>query len=241
MNNSAADCYIATQMSELSDIICEIKSFLEYQASLGATEYPKSLLSRLPKTPRSLQEQEREVAECRKCRLCETRNKVVFGAGDPNAKLMLVGEAPGGEEDKQGVPFVGRAGTLLTNILKSIRFERRDVFIANVLKCRPPENRDPRPDEVEACEPYLVEQIATIKPKIVCALGAHAARTLLKLGPSTSITSLRGVVHRYQGVPLVATYHPAFLLRSPGMKRQTWEDVKFLRRLFEELTEEQEQ
>ncbi len=224
-------------MDELVGIISEIKGFLRLQADLGAREYPKEVVSLLPRGARSLNELEQEALSCKRCRLWETRNKVVFGAGNPNADLVLVGEAPGGEEDRQGIPFVGRAGLLLTKILKSIDFEREEVFIANVLKCRPPENRDPLADEVEACEQFLVEQIMAIKPKIICALGAFAARTLLKLGPSTSIGSLRGVVHNYHGVPLVATYHPAYLLRSPNKKRDTWEDVKFLRRLYEKLTD----
>ncbi len=224
-------------MDELVGIISEIKGFLRLQADLGAREYPMEVASLLPSGPRSLKELEQEALACKRCRLWETRNKVVFGAGNPNADLVLVGEAPGGEEDRQGIPFVGRAGLLLTKILKSIHFEREEVFIANVLKCRPPENRDPLADEVVACEPFLVEQIVAIKPKIICALGGFAARTLLKLGPSTSIGSLRGVVHNYHGVPLVATYHPAYLLRSPNKKRDTWEDVKFLRRLYEKLTD----
>jgi len=222
-------------MDELEGIISEIKGFLLLQSELGAREYPKEVELALPRGARSLKELEQEALSCRRCRLWETRNKVVFGAGNPHAGLMLVGEAPGREEDRQGLPFVGRAGVLLTKILKSIHFEREDVFIANVLKCRPPENRDPLPDEVKACEPFLVEQIAAIKPKIICALGAHAARTLLNLGPSKSIGSLRGAVHDYHGVPLVATYHPAYLLRSPDKKRDTWEDVKFLRRHYESL------
>jgi len=224
-------------MDELVGIISEIKGFLRLQADLGAREYPMEVASLLPSGPRSLKELEQEALACKRCRLWETRNKVVFGAGNPNADLVLVGEAPGGEEDRQGIPFVGRAGLLLTKILKSIHFEREEVFIANVLKCRPPENRDPLADEVVACEPFLVEQIVAIKPRIICALGGFAARTLLKLGPSTSIGSLRGVVHNYHGVPLVATYHPAYLLRSPNKKRDTWEDVKFLRRLYEKLTD----
>jgi DNA polymerase len=224
-------------MNELAGIISEVKSLLRFQAMLGMKGYPKRIESLLPRGAKSLRELEQEALSCKRCGLWETRNKVVFGAGNPDANLVIVGEAPGGEEDKQGIPFVGRAGVLLTKILKSIHFERDDVFIANVLKCRPPGNRDPLPAEVEACEPFLIEQIATIKPKVICALGAHAARTLLKLGPSTSIGSLRGVVHDYQGVPLVATYHPAYLLRSPNKKRDVWEDVKFLRRLYEERIE----
>ncbi|MBN1593494.1 MAG: uracil-DNA glycosylase [Candidatus Coatesbacteria bacterium] len=226
-------------MKELHGVMAEVISLLRFQAQLGVDGYPKEILSALPKGARPLEEIEKDALRCEQCRLCETRNKVVFGAGDPNANLMLVGEAPGAEEDKQGVPFVGRAGVLLTKILKSIQFEREEVYIANVLKCRPPENRDPIPAEVEACEPFLIEQIATIKPKIICALGAHAARTLLKLGPSTSIGSLRGIIHNYQGVPLIATYHPAYLLRSPDKKRDTWEDVKFLRRLYERTMEQE--
>lgn len=224
-------------MDELVGIISEVKSFLRLQAELGARTYPKHVLSMLPRGKQSLKELEQEALSCTRCRLSETRNKVVFGAGNPKADLVLVGEAPGGEEDRQGVPFVGRAGMLLTKILKSIDFEREEVYIANVLKCRPPENRDPLADEVEACLPFLVEQIAAINPKVICALGGFAARTLLKLGPSTSIGSLRGVVHDYRGVPLIATYHPAYLLRSPNKKRDTWEDVKFLRRLYDSLKE----
>ncbi len=225
-------------MDELVGIISEVKNFLRLQAKLGVKTYPKEVLAMLPRGKRSLEELEQEAFNCTRCRLSETRNKVVFGAGNPKADLLLVGEAPGAEEDRQGIPFVGRAGVLLTKILKSIDFERDEVYIANVLKCRPPGNRDPLADEVEACEPYLVEQIAAIRPKVICALGAFAVRTLLKLGPSTSIGSLRGIVHDYQGVPLIATYHPAYLLRSPNKKRDTWEDVKFLRRLYDSLREE---
>jgi len=224
-------------MKQLADVISQIRKFLEFQAALGATVYPAKTLSLLPQPPRSLSELEREIEGCKRCRLCSSRNKIVLGAGNPNAHLMLVGEAPGAEEDKQGLPFVGRAGALLTKILQSINFSRNEVYITNVVKCRPPGNRDPLPDEIEACEPFLIEQVAAIKPKLICALGAYAARTLLRLGPSTSISSLRGGIHYYCGIPLVATYHPAYLLRSPGKKRETWEDVKFLRRVYDQLVE----
>ncbi|MCD6326149.1 uracil-DNA glycosylase [bacterium] len=222
-------------MNEIAEIVKEIKNLLEFQAVLGAKNYPKELLTLMPRGKRPLAEQAAERADCRLCGLHESRNKVVFGAGDPNANLLIVGEAPGAEEDRMGIPFIGRAGGLLTKILASINFTRDEVYIANVLKCRPPGNRDPQPAEVEACEPFLKEQIETIQPKLICALGAHAARTLLKLGSSTSIGSLRGALHNYHGVPLIATYHPAYLLRSPGKKRDTWEDVQFLRREYDRI------
>ena len=167
----------------------------------------------------------RAVSTCTRCALSQGRNHTVFGDGDPNADLVFVGEAPGADEDRSGLPFVGRAGQLLTDIIeKGMKLRRGDVYICNVLKCRPPGNRDPRPDEVEQCEPYLVEQLSHIRPKVICALGAHAARTLLKTKESTG--RLRGKWHFYHGIPLRVTYHPAYLLRSPGEKRKTWEDIQ---------------
>jgi uracil-DNA glycosylase len=166
-----------------------------------------------------------EVAECRKCGLCETRTQTVFADGNPSADLVFVGEAPGEQEDRQGLPFVGRAGQLLTDIIvKGMKMRREDVYICNVIKCRPPENRDPSPLEKQACEPYLVRQLELVRPKVICALGGHAAKTLLKTDESTS--KLRGKWHFYHGIPLRVTYHPAYLLRSPGEKRKTWEDIQ---------------
>lgn len=169
----------------------------------------------------------KEVASCKNCELAKTRTQTVFGSGNPDAELMFVGEAPGAEEDRQGKPFVGRAGKLLTKMINAIDFSRDDVFIANVLKCRPPQNRDPKPEEVALCEGFLIRQIELIRPLFICALGLHAVKTLLRT--KLSISKLRGSFHDYHGVPLLVTYHPAALLRNPGWKKAAWEDLKFLR------------
>ena len=164
------------------------------------------------------------VRGCRLCGLCESRTQTVFGTGNRAARLMVVGEAPGAEEDRQGEPFVGRAGQLLNSMLRAAGFERRDVFIANVLKCRPPHNRDPSDEETERCLPYLRRQIALVDPDVILCVGRIAAQRLL--GTEQPIGRLRGRVHDLDGVPVVATYHPAYLLRSPGEKRKSWEDLK---------------
>ncbi|AOJ01559.1 MULTISPECIES: uracil-DNA glycosylase [Burkholderia] len=164
------------------------------------------------------------VADCQRCRLCEKRTNTVFGVGDENADWMLVGEAPGENEDKQGEPFVGQAGKLLDNMLRALALKRgEDVYIANVIKCRPPGNRNPEPDEVARCEPYLQRQVALVKPKLIVALGRFAAQTLLKT--DASIASMRGRVHQYEGVPVIVTYHPAYLLRSLQDKAKAWSDL----------------
>ena len=166
-----------------------------------------------------------EVAACEKCALCKGRTQTVFSDGNPNADLVFVGEAPGENEDKQGIPFVGRAGELLTDIIvKGMKMRREDVYICNVIKCRPPENRDPLPEEKAACEPYLVRQLELVKPKVICALGGHAAKTLLKTEETTG--RLRGSWHFYHGIPVRVTYHPAYLLRSPGEKKKAWDDIQ---------------
>jgi len=164
------------------------------------------------------------VRDCRLCGLCETRTQTVFGVGNRKARLMVVGEAPGAEEDRQGEPFVGRAGMLLNAMLRAAGFERSEVFIANVLKCRPPHNRDPSDQEAESCLPYLRRQIELIAPAAILCVGRIAAQRLL--GTDTPIGRLRGRVHRVDGRPVVVTYHPAYLLRSPGEKRKSWEDLK---------------
>jgi uracil-DNA glycosylase len=168
---------------------------------------------------------------CPRCRLAETRQHVVFGEGDPDARLVVVGEAPGAEEDRTGRPFVGAAGKLLTLLLQSVGFRREEVYICNVLKCRPPGNRNPQPDEVEACSPYLVRQIELVRPAAVLACGTFAAQTLL--GSTLPISRLRGGEHEYHGVPLVPTYHPAALLRNPAWVRTTWEDLQHLRQILD--------
>ena len=171
------------------------------------------------------------VASCTRCPLYSTATNPVPGEGNPNADFMCVGEAPGATEDETGRPFVGAAGQLLTKILAAIDLRREDVFICNVLKHRPPGNRNPRPEEVAACGPYLIRQIEIIRPKVILALGTFAAQTLLDT--KLSIGKLRGQVHRYYGVPLIVTYHPAALLRNPGWKRPTWDDVKLARRILD--------
>lgn len=173
-----------------------------------------------------------EVETCTRCELSATRTQAVFGSGSPHTRFMIVGEAPGYHEDQQGEAFVGRAGQLLTKILQAIGFDRDQVFITNILKSRPPQNADPTSAQVAACEPYLVRQIELIRPAVILALGRHAARTLL--GIDGSMASLRGRVFEYRGVPLVATYHPAALLRNPKFKRPTWEDVQLARRVYDE-------
>jgi len=171
------------------------------------------------------------IAKCTRCPLYKTATNPVPGEGSPTAELVCVGEAPGENEDKTGRPFVGPAGQLLTKILAAINLSREDVFICNVLKHRPPGNRNPLPQEVEACSPYLVRQLEIIRPKVIVAFGTFAAQTLLET--KLSIGKLRGSVHRYYGIPLVVTYHPAALLRNPAWKRPTWEDVQLARRVLD--------
>ena len=173
-----------------------------------------------------------EIGDCTRCKLhAMGRRQIVFGVGNPDADLMFVGEAPGGDEDIQGIPFVGRAGQLLTKIIEAIGLQRADVYIANVIKCRPPGNRNPEQDEVETCEPFLFQQIDIIKPKVIVALGTFAARALLRtLDP---ISRLRGRVYDYRGAKLIPTFHPAYLLRNPSSKREVWEDMKVVRRLLQ--------
>jgi DNA polymerase len=168
---------------------------------------------------------------CTRCKLHSLgRQQVVFGTGNPDAELMFVGEAPGADEDIQGIPFVGRAGQLLTKMIEAINLRRDDVYIANVIKCRPPGNRNPEPDEIAECEPFLFQQIAAINPKVIVALGAFAAKTLLR--SEESISRLRGTIYDFRGAKLIPTFHPSFLLRSPDRKRDAWEDLKRARALL---------
>jgi len=172
------------------------------------------------------------LGDCTRCKLhAQGRTQIVFGVGNPQAQLMFVGEAPGADEDIQGEPFVGRAGQLLTKIIQSIGLERSDVYIANVIKCRPPGNRNPEPDEVAQCRPFLFRQIDTIRPRVIVALGTHAAHALLEV--DTPISRLRGTVQPFRhGASLIPTFHPAYLLRSPEKKRDVWEDMKKVRELL---------
>jgi DNA polymerase len=172
-----------------------------------------------------------DLGDCVRCKLHGLgRRQIVFGVGNPNADLMFVGEAPGADEDIQGEPFVGRAGQLLTKIIEAIGLRREDVYIANVLKCRPPNNRNPEPDEVQQCEPFLLRQIDSVKPKVIVALGKFGAQCLLKT--NDPITRLRGREYKFRDAVLIPTYHPAYLLRTPSAKREVWEDMKRVRELL---------
>ena len=171
------------------------------------------------------------IGDCTRCKLHTLgRRQIVFGVGNPDADLMFVGEAPGADEDEQGVPFVGRAGQLLTKIIEAIGLQRDDVYIANVIKCRPPQNRNPEPDEIETCEPFLFNQIDVIKPRVIVALGKFGAQTLLHT--EEPISRLRGRLFDYRGAKLIPTFHPAYLLRNPSSKREVWEDMKLVRSLL---------
>jgi uracil-DNA glycosylase len=183
---------------------------------------------------RNLEELRDAIGDCRRCKLWSGRTHLVFGVGNPKAKLMFIGEGPGRDEDLQGEPFVGRAGQLLTDIItKGMGLQREEVYIANVVKCRPPENRNPEPDEVAACEPFLKKQIDLVRPAIIVALGKFAVQTLLQ--SKAPITKLRGTWHSYHGIKLMPTFHPAYLLRNPADKKLVWEDIK---KVLKELRDE---
>ncbi|OGL44850.1 MAG: DNA polymerase [Candidatus Schekmanbacteria bacterium RBG_16_38_11] len=166
------------------------------------------------------------MGNCTRCKLRPTRKNLVFGTGNLYSELVFVGEAPGADEDIQGEPFVGKAGMLLTKIIQSMGYDRKEVYIANIIKCRPPNNRNPETDEIQQCEPFLIKQLSILKPKVICALGTFAAQTLLKTQERISL--LRGKFHSYQGIKVMPTYHPAYLLRNPSEKRSVWEDVKLV-------------
>jgi DNA polymerase len=165
-----------------------------------------------------------DLGDCTRCKLHKGRHNIVFGVGNPRARLMFVGEAPGEDEDLQGFPFVGKAGQLLTKMIEAMGLERGDVYIANTVKCRPPNNRNPEPDELESCEPFLKGQLAAVRPEVIVTLGKFAAQSLLR--DATPITRLRGQWRQYEGIPVMPTFHPAYLLRSPGEKGKVWEDLK---------------
>ncbi|MEI8173492.1 MAG: uracil-DNA glycosylase [Deltaproteobacteria bacterium] len=171
-----------------------------------------------------------ELGDCQRCPLGKVRTHIVFGEGNEKANLVFVGEAPGADEDTQGRPFVGRAGQLLTKIISAMGLSRNDVYICNILKCRPPGNRNPKPDEIHACEPFLIKQLQAINPEVICALGTFAAQTLLK--KEVPITALRGRFHSYQGIKVMPTYHPAYLLRNAGAKKLVWEDMQMIMKML---------
>ncbi len=222
----------------LADCLRGLAETLRHHRDLGFNEVTL-LHDPFPEPADSLRSREQALAGCQRCKLSKSRSTIVFGAGNPRARLMVIGEGPGEEEDRQGIPFVGRAGQLLTRMLaaKGVLFDReRDCYITNVVKCRPERNRNPEPDEVLACNPFLVAQIETIQPVVILALGNFAAQTLL--GIKEGITKLRGRAYPYRAGVLVPTFHPAFLLRNPGeeYKRMAWDDLKLARREYDRLT-----
>jgi len=222
-------------MTTIQKILKDVKNLLEYHQLMGVKEVPtakgkgrKAKEGSKVKGERSkemrLKELREEIGDCTLCRLCKGRTNLVFGVGNPAARLMFIGEGPGRDEDLKGEPFVGRAGQLLTKIIEAMGYKRSDVYIANVVKCRPPENRNPEPDEIETCIPFLKKQIEAIKPKAIICLGKFAAQSVLSTGEP--ITRLRGQMGEYEGIPVMPTYHPAYLLRNPDAKKVVWEDVK---------------
>jgi len=230
---------------QLAKIARAIATYVDYQRELGVLGFPRSVpgpaaaarpAPRIAASvdlfadasvaqARTLSELRAAIGDCRRCKLAPHRTQVVFGVGNERARLVFVGEAPGHDEDVRGEPFVGRAGQLLTEIItKGMRLRREDVYIANVIKCRPPGNRNPEPDEVATCEPFLLRQLEIIAPEVIVALGKFAVQTLLRT--KTPITQLRGRWHDYHGIRLMPTFHPAYLLRNPGDKRLVWEDIR---------------
>lgn len=225
-------------IGELREIIASVRCYLERELELGIETIPfgeqrsapqETVQAIIPefadaRMAMDMETLRKDALACERCPLQATRQNVVFGIGNEQADLVFVGEAPGANEDRMGEPFVGRAGQLLTNIIRAIKLKREDVYILNVLKCRPPANRNPQPPEIEQCAPFLQRQLELIQPKVICTLGKFAAQALLNT--AEPISRLRGHFHTYHGIPLMPTYHPAFLLRNPDAKRDVWEDVQ---------------
>ena len=203
-----------------ADIVMTVRDYVRYLQRIGVTALPL----RMPSASLRLQQLAASVRNCRKCRLHQERTQVVFGSGNPHADLVFVGEAPGQDEDLQGEPFVGPAGQLLSRIIEAMGLTREHVYILNVIKCRPPGNRNPLPDEVASCRPILEAQLASLQPRVICALGTFAAQTLLQT--QESISRLRGRFHKLGDIPVMPTYHPAYLLRNPQGKRAVWDDMQ---------------
>lgn len=238
----------------ISEMVIDLKAYLNYLKSMGINDlllppnpkdrrYPPDESPRVEGTVRDrvspyeaeppdqpgakpLEAIREGLGDCRRCKLHRTRRTIVFGEGNEKARLMLIGEGPGYDEDIQGRPFVGKAGQLLTKILQAINVQREEVYITNIIKCRPPQNRNPEPDEIESCHPFLLNQIQAIQPELICALGTFAAHTLLKT--DAKITLLRGKFYDFSGIRIIPTYHPAYLLRNPEKKREVWEDMKLI-------------
>lgn len=211
----------------IDEMISDLKSYLEYLKGMGIVSLATSEMKAdkdIQSHVLTLAEVRKELGDCQRCKLHRTRRTIVFGEGNEKATLMFIGEGPGYDEDAQGRPFVGKAGQLLTKIIQSINLSRDEVYIANIIKCRPPQNRNPEPDEIQSCHPFLMKQIGVIQPKIICALGTFSAQTLLKTDAKISV--LRGKIYDLEGIKVIPTYHPAFLLRNPERKREVWEDMK---------------
>jgi DNA polymerase len=215
---------------ELASIVKSLNALLQGKQGSGPDAASDLVQSSSQRDLEGLELLRGQVEGCRRCSLHKTRTNTVFGSGTGKTRILFVGEAPGRDEDLQGLPFVGRAGQLLTKIIEAIKFEREDVYIANVLKCRPPNNRNPLPEEVARCRPYLKKQIDLLKPKVICTLGVFATQMLLDT--KSPLTVLRGQVHEIDGLTVVPTYHPAACLRYPRLKEAVWEDVKLLRREY---------
>ena len=211
---------------ELARLATSLRQHLSYQAIMGLEWLPSKWATTIKAQPESMDEIRVDLGECIRCGLHSHRTHIVFGEGHPSARVVLVGEGPGREEDRMGRPFVGPAGKLLDRIIASMGWLRQEVYICNVIKCRPPKNRDPLPDEIEACGPFLRRQLQAIRPQAILALGSFAAQFLLS--SQQPISRLRNQVHQFEGIPVVPTYHPAYLLRNPMQKRQAWKDVQLL-------------
>ena len=238
-------------VKDFRDIVNDLAIYLNYQSRMGMGDVSpdqakemaevidalgKNLTVKRPSlssvVPGTLEEVRQELGDCARCELSASRKNIVFGKGNPHASLVFVGEGPGGEEDRAGEPFVGEAGQLLTKIIEAIKLTREEVYICNVVKCRPPKNRDPKTEEIEACLPFLKKQLAVIKPRIICALGNCAARSLL--ATDEPISRIRGKVFEQYNAKIIPTYHPASLLRNPQWKRPVWEDMQLIQKLLEE-------
>lgn len=240
----------ANAFKEFQKIVNDVTLYFKHQRTLGmevlAPEDAQEMFKVLdgleenlsPKkktlacTPGTLDAVREELGECVRCSLSLSRKNIVFGKGNPHASLVFVGEAPGRDEDVAGEPFVGEAGQLLTRIIQSIKLRREDVYICNVIKCRPPKNRDPNPEEIESCFPFLKKQLEVIRPRLICALGKFAAQTLL--GTAEKISKLRGKIFEFQHIKVVPTFHPASLLRNPEWKREVWQDMQLIQKLLED-------
>lgn len=225
--------------TEFFEIVRQIKNYIRAERQWGTEEVSVESGSKIKTDQREqphknnlLLSLKNQALLCRKCELHKSRRNVVFGDGDPDARLMFIGEAPGFDEDLQGLPFVGQAGKLLTRMIEAMGLSRDDVYICNVLKCRPPGNRSPRPEEIGACNGYLLKQIEIISPKIICCLGKFAAHLIL--GTEEPISKIRGREFEFKGTVLIPTFHPAYLLRNPGDKKLAWEDLKVIKRILSE-------